>query len=149
MSRKGEALLKQVARANRSTVQAGGRGEDGSFHHLQDMQQEHVAPMFDVAWAPVLAVLSVNLETTEEQQVVTLCLDGVHLAIRIASHFRMTVVRDAFVTSLAKFTTLDTVREMQPKNVRCIQTLIRIALQDGNWLGASWAQVLTCMLEMI
>ena len=50
-------------------------------------------------------------------------------AIRVAARFQMAVVRDAFVTSLAKFTTLDTVREMTSKNVECIKTLIAIALQ--------------------
>eukprot|EP00937_MAST-01D_sp_MAST-1D-sp2_P002936 g2936.t1 len=153
MSRRGEALLKQTTRRGagengRSRAASALSMDTTDYHHLHDLQQEHVAPMFEMAWAPVLAVFSVNLETTEEEQVVELCLDGVHHAIRIAAHFGLDVVRDAFVTSLAKFTTLDTVREMQPKNVACIKTLIKIALKDGNWLGASWAQALTCISQL-
>lgn len=157
----------------------GGNGNNGmnhlgqgqtTFHHLQDLQQEHVAPMFEMAWAPMLAVFSLNLETTdgvlcvggssrpekgssdrdrnksaaareaeEEEEnaarVISLCLAGIRNAIRVAARFQMAVVRDAFVTSLAKFTTLDTVREMTSKNVECIKTLIAIALQVRSYLA--------------
>jgi len=55
-----------------------GQGQT-TFHHLQDLQQEHVAPMFEMAWAPMLAVFSLNLETTDG----VLCVGG-HAAMAAA-----------------------------------------------------------------
>jgi brefeldin A-inhibited guanine nucleotide-exchange protein len=143
MVRASEQMFKR-----RQLTKRGASKEQQHYHKMTDMKQEHVSPMFAVAWAPMLAVFSVTLETTEEEKVIGMCLDGFSSAVRISASFRMDVVRDAFVTSLAKFTTLDTVREMQPKNIECIKTLIALALTDGNFLQASWAQVLDCISQL-
>jgi hypothetical protein len=58
------------------------------------------------------------------------------------------VVRDAYVTSLAKFTTLDTVREMSAVNLLCIRTLLHVAYTDGDWLHDSWAQLLQVVSQL-
>ena len=60
----------------------------------------------------------------------------------------METERDAFVTSLAKFTFLDSVREIQQKNIDCIKTLIAVALHEGNHLRQSWGPVLNCVSQL-
>lgn len=68
--------------------------------------------------------------------------------MRIAAVYKISHVRDTLLNSLAKFTTLDTVREMMPKNIECIKMLITIALTDGDYLGNSWAPVLECISQL-
>jgi brefeldin A-inhibited guanine nucleotide-exchange protein len=48
---------------------------------------------------------------------------------------------DAFVTTLAKFTHLESLSEIKQKNIECIHTLIEIALTEGNNLRNSWKSV--------
>lgn len=52
------------------------------------------------------------------------------------------IARETFVNSLAKFSLLDTVKEMRPKSIECVRALLDIALEDGNFLAESWASVL-------
>ena len=48
--------------------------------------------------------------------------------------FYMETERNAFVSSLVKFTKLNHTGQMGPKNIESIKTVIRIANSDGNYL---------------
>lgn len=109
---------------------------------------EHVRPMFEVAWMPVLAGLSGPLQDTEDIETANLALEGFKLAIRIICLFDMELERNAFITTLAKFTFLNNLGEMKPKNVDAIKTLLDIALTEGNYLKGSWQEVLTCVSQL-
>ena len=56
----------------------------------------------------------------------------------------MQLERNAFISSLAKFTMLTTstsLTEMRPKNIETIKTLCAVAYTDGNYLQTSWVDV--------
>ncbi|KIK93499.1 hypothetical protein PAXRUDRAFT_144955 [Paxillus rubicundulus Ve08.2h10] len=108
----------------------------------------HVRPMFEVAWIPFLAGLSGPLQNTDDLEVVDLCLDGFKNAIRIACFFDLELERNAFVTTLAKFTFLNNLGEMKAKNMEAIKTLLDIAVNEGNNLKGSWREVLSCVSQL-
>lgn len=58
------------------------------------------------------------------------------------------IARETFVNSLAKFTLLDTVKEMRPKNIDCVKALLDIVLEDGNFLAESWGSVLRYISQL-
>merc|ERR1719408_180062 len=109
---------------------------------------EHVRPLFEVACWPMLATLAVLLEMQDSPQSVQLCIDGFKNCIRIAARFDMDTERDAFVSSLAKFTYLTTLKEMKQKNIECIKALLAIGLSEGNNLGPAWQFVLHCISQL-
>ncbi len=110
---------------------------------------EHVKPMFEVVWAPMCAVFSVNLQVTDDPQVCSICLQGMKSAIRVAGRFSMANERDTLVDAIAKFTLLDaSVRDLKVKNIDCIQTLISIASTEGDYLQNSWAKILLCVSNL-
>jgi len=110
---------------------------------------EHVRPLFEVACWPYLATLAVLLEMSDDTAgTVELCIEGFKHCIRIAARFDMDTERDAFVSSLAKFTYLTTVKEMKQKNIECIKALLSIGLSEGNNLGPSWQYVLFCISQL-
>lgn len=142
MSSKTDALLKAIVRQQR---RSGARASDQFF---SASRLEHVRFMFEVAWMPFLAGVSAALQETEDMDVVSLCLDGLRAAIRIVCLFDMELERNAFVTTLAKFTVLGNVGEMKPKNVEAIKSLLEIAVTDGNMLKGSWKEVLVCVSQL-
>lgn len=107
-----------------------------------------VKPMFDVLWGPMIGILSQVLECMDDERSVAVCLNGFVYAVRIASHSNMSLARDTFVSSLAKFTYLGSIKEMKGKNVESIRTLLSIAVMDGEYLGESWGPVLQCISQM-
>lgn len=107
-----------------------------------------VKPMFDVTWGPMIGILSQVLECSDDERSVAVCLNGFVFAIRLASHSDMTLARDTFVSSLAKFTFLGSLKEMKRKNVESIRTLLSVAIVDGEFLGECWGQVLQCMSQL-
>ena len=109
---------------------------------------EVVKPMFDVTWGPMLGILSQVLECADDERSVAVCLSGFVFAIRLAAHSEMTLVRDTFVSSLAKFTFLGSIKEMKKKNVDSTRTLLSVAVLDGEYLGESWLPVLQCMSQL-
>lgn len=84
----------------------------------------------------------------QEERQIQLCLQGFRCAIRVSSIFYMETERNAFVSSLAKFTVLNNTREMRSKNIQCIKTLINIAETEGNFLQDSWIHVLRCISQL-
>ncbi|CAI5509907.1 unnamed protein product [Closterium sp. Naga37s-1] len=125
-------------------------GKSGSvFYAASDVQI--IRPMVDVVWAPMLAAFSVPLETTEEDAVTEQCLEGFRYAVHVTAVIGMQMQRDAFVTSLAKFTSLHSAADIKQKNVDAIkvrggfvQSLLLVAEDDGNYLQDAWEHVLTC-----
>ena len=104
--------------------------------------------MFEVAWIPVLAGLSGPLQGTDDLDIVELCLDGFKSAIRIVCFFDMELERNAFITTLGKFTFLNNLGEMKTKNMEAIKTLLDVAVTEGNNLKSSWREVLTCVSQL-
>ena len=107
-----------------------------------------VKPMFDVTWGPLIGTLSQVLESSTNETAIALCLSGFVYSIRLSSHSGMSLARNTFVNSLAKFTTLGSVKEMKSKNIECIRTLLSIAIIDGEYLSESWSPILQCISQL-
>ncbi|XP_027335735.1 brefeldin A-inhibited guanine nucleotide-exchange protein 2 isoform X2 [Abrus precatorius] len=101
--------------------------------------------MVEVCWAPMLAAFSVPLDQSDDETVISLCLEGFRYAIHVTSAMSMKTHRDAFVTSLAKFTSLHSPADIKQKNVDAIKAIVAIADEDGNYLQEAWEHILTCV----
>ncbi|KIK65294.1 hypothetical protein GYMLUDRAFT_38736 [Collybiopsis luxurians FD-317 M1] len=141
MLNKTEAMFKTLMRTQRKGSSSGNQFFSAS-HFV------HVRPMFEVAWIPFLAGLSGPLQETDDLEIVELCLDGFKSAIKIVCFFDLELERNAFVTTLAKFTFLNNLGEMKTKNMEAIKTLLDVAVTEGNHLRGSWHEVLTCVSQL-
>jgi brefeldin A-inhibited guanine nucleotide-exchange protein len=135
--RESEIMFSQVKRRKRI-----------EYVNMGDLTDEHIKPMFEVAWGPILGVYSFLLDRVDDSTIIGLCLNGLKDSVRIAAVFNIPLVRDTLINTLAKFTTLDTVREMMPKNIECIRVLISVAVTDGDYLEEAWFSVLECISQL-
>ncbi|KAA8520531.1 hypothetical protein F0562_014787 [Nyssa sinensis] len=101
--------------------------------------------MIEVCWAPMLAAFSVPLDQSDDEVVIAQCLEGFRYAIHVTAVMSMKTHRDAFVTSLAKFTSLHSPADIKQKNIEAIKTIVTIADEDGNNLQNAWEHILTCV----
>ncbi|KAJ1592439.1 hypothetical protein NDA15_002283 [Ustilago hordei] len=145
MANKTEALFRTMVRAQRR-IDPQQRAAAEQFFSASHF--EHVKPMFEVAWMPFLAGISGPLQESDDAEVVEKCLEGFRDAIKIVSLFGLELERNAFVTTLAKFTFLNNLGEMKSKNVEAIKTLLGVAHSEGNYLKGSWREVLTCVSQL-
>ncbi|KXN90258.1 Protein transport protein SEC7 [Leucoagaricus sp. SymC.cos] len=141
MASKTEALFRTLMRSQRKGTKPGDQFFSAS-HFI------HVRPMFEVAWIAFLAGVSGPLQDTDDLEIVELCLDGFKNSIKIACFFDLELQRNAFVTTLAKFTFLNNLGEMRTKNMEAIKALLDIAVTEGNNLKGSWHEVLTCVSQL-
>ena len=136
-----QALFRTLMRSQRKGAKSGEQFFSAS-HFV------HVRPMFEVAWIPFLAGLSGPLQDTDDLEVVELCLQGFKAAIHIACFFDLELERNAFISTLAKFTFLNNLGEMKTKNMEAIKALLDVAVTEGNNLKSSWREVLTCVSQL-
>ncbi|PON48350.1 Coatomer beta subunit [Parasponia andersonii] len=101
--------------------------------------------MIEVCWAPMLAAFSVPLDQSDDEVIIALCLEGFRYAIHVTAVMSMKTHRDAFVTSLAKFTSLHSPADIKQKNIDAIKSIVTIADEDGNFLQEAWEHILTCV----
>ncbi|KAG2729602.1 hypothetical protein I3843_01G253200 [Carya illinoinensis] len=101
--------------------------------------------MIEVCWAPMLAAFSVPLDQSDDEVVIAMCLEGFRYAVHVTAVMSMKTHRDAFVTSLAKFTSLHSPADIKQKNIDAIKAIVTIADEDGNYLQEAWEHILTCV----
>ncbi|KAF7139369.1 hypothetical protein RHSIM_Rhsim07G0026500 [Rhododendron simsii] len=101
--------------------------------------------MIEACWAPMLAAFSVPLDQSDDEVIISQCLEGFRYAIHVTAVMSMKTHRDAFVTSLAKFTSLHSPADIKQKNIDAIKALVAIADEDGNYLQEAWEHILTCV----
>ena len=133
------------------------------------LRDEYVSPMFEVAWGPALAAFSTAMESGNgtvgalltiasdaelEQaaenaaETIEVCLTGFRFAICTAGLCGNEVARDAFMHALSRFSQLGTGALLEPRNIRCIQTMLALARSDGELLGSSWEHVFKALSEI-
>ena len=142
MSKKAEQRLRNMIKSQRRT------SKNGLPKFIPATSFRHVGPMFDVTWMSFFSGLSGPMQTTQNIEVIKLCMEGMRLAIRIACLFDLETPRTAFVTALASFTNLGNLSEMLAKNLEALKALIEIAQTEGNLLKGSWRDVLTCISQL-
>ena len=69
----------------------------------------------------MLAAFSVTLGQNDDEAVTFYCLEGFHYAIHATLVMGMQTQRDAFVTSVAKFTSLHSAADIKQKNIDAVK----------------------------
>ncbi|KAL7559104.1 hypothetical protein ACA910_017516 [Epithemia clementina (nom. ined.)] len=143
-----DELMAQTERLIRRRPEKNTRATGSSTNLDSVAPSDVIRPMFDVTWGPLLGILSQVLECSDDERSIAVCLSGFVYAVRIAAHGRMSLARDTFVSSLAKFTFLGSIKEMKRKNIESVRTLLSIAIIDGEYLAECWGPVLQCMSQL-
>ena len=125
--------------------------------------------MFEVTWGPALAAFSTAMESangtvgslvaiaSDEElelaaenaaETIEVCLTGFRFAIGTAGLCGNDIARDSYMLALGRFTQLGTGAYLEPRHVRCIQTLLSLAREDGELLGTSWQHVFRALSEI-
>uniref|UniRef100_A0A2P2LZA0 Uncharacterized protein MANES_03G096700 n=2 Tax=Rhizophora mucronata TaxID=61149 RepID=A0A2P2LZA0_RHIMU len=132
-------LIKQIQEQFRAKT-----GKSESVYHVVT-DAAILRFMIEVCWGPMLAAFSVTLDQSDDKLATSQCLQGFRYAVHATSVMGMQTHRDAFVTSVAKFTYLHCAADMKQKNVDAVKAIIAIALEDGNYLQEAWEHILTCL----
>ncbi|KAG9144559.1 hypothetical protein Leryth_010773 [Lithospermum erythrorhizon] len=101
--------------------------------------------MAEVSWGPMLAAFSITVDQSDDKVATSKCLEGFRNAVHVTAVLGMQTQRDAFVTTIAKFTNLHCAADMKQKNVDAVKAIISIAIEDGNHLQEAWEHILTCL----
>ncbi|KAL0309160.1 UNVERIFIED_CONTAM: Brefeldin A-inhibited guanine nucleotide-exchange protein 2 [Sesamum radiatum] len=101
--------------------------------------------MIEACWAPMLAAFSLLLDQSDDEVIIALCLEGFRNAVHVTATMSMKTHRDAFVTSLAKFTSLHSPADIRQKSIDAIKVIVTIADENGNYLQEAWEHILTCI----
>jgi brefeldin A-inhibited guanine nucleotide-exchange protein len=116
------------------------RSDTRQFNHANE--KHHVSLMFKASWCPLLAAFSVIMEECDDATIVELVLRGFTAAVHIGSTFFMDEEREAFVSTLSKFTLLHTNhKQMKEKHVEAIKAILAIAFVEGDFLEDTWGTI--------
>lgn len=143
MATKTEAMFRTMVKSQRRGTQKAAGDVFFSASHV-----EHVRPMFEVVWMPLLAGISSPMQESDDSQVVERSLDGFRQAIKIVCLFDLELERNAFVSTLHKYTLLNDFSAMRPKNVDAIRCLLEVAAINGNYLKSSWREIIVCVSQL-
>ncbi|GAX26099.1 hypothetical protein FisN_42Hh007 [Fistulifera solaris] len=171
-----ESLLKRRRPSDVGHKSVKSKTDKPSRHHTQrfvmaedsGLRDEYVSPMFDVTWGPALAAFStamesangtgslINIASDDELEVaaenaaetIEVCLTGFRFAITTAGLCGNSTARDAYMGALAGFTQLGSGRLLEPRHLRCIQTMLSLAKESGELLGTSWEHVFKALSEI-
>ncbi|KAI9357006.1 hypothetical protein DFJ73DRAFT_953328 [Zopfochytrium polystomum] len=146
MAMKTEAIFQTIMKTGR-------RGQSGNgtsqFHVASHF--EHIKPMFQISWMSVLAALTGTLQESDDEDVVTMALDGLKGLLTISCRFDMEEEKKAIFSTLARFTQQPHPCDTKPKHVLGIKTLIDVSLAASDQINESWMEVVVSvsLLEKI
>ena len=86
--KKKKALLKDEKRRNKSRI------------YYSSKRVQHVKPMFEVIWMPILASVFGYLQESDDPSIVSLSIQSLSSAIRIASIFHMDLPLNSYLFQL-------------------------------------------------
>lgn len=133
---------------------------NGIFKLIKSTQEEDkkiASSMCSACWPTLLASLSLLLEKSNDESIITDILKSYQIFIQICGELHQATGRDAFLTSLSKFTLprlnaasppsvstnlTVTATILSQKNMLTIKTFFIIAQTMGNFLDTSWEIVL-------
>ncbi|KAI8592987.1 hypothetical protein BDZ88DRAFT_503867 [Geranomyces variabilis] len=139
---KGKSGKRNAVVANSSKDASSG----GAFYVASHF--EHVKGMFQIIWMSILTGISGPLQESEDVETIIIALEGFKHATRIACLFDMELEKNAFISTLSKFTMLGNIHEMRAKNFEATKTLLEIAFTEGNHLGGNWKDVVLCISQL-
>lgn len=108
----------------------------------------HAKLVFSITWHSILGALSQVMEETDDLHIVKQCLEGLSGCIHLSCIFNASTERETFIKTLAQLTFLENFREIKPKNVEAIKTLIESAEVNSNFLRSSWTTILKCLSSL-
>lgn len=79
--------------------------------------------MVEVCWGPMLAAFSVTLDQSDDKAATSQSLQGIRHAVHVTAVMGMQTQRDAFVTTIAKFTYLHCAADIKQKNVDAVKVI--------------------------
>lgn len=77
----------------------------------------------------MLAAFSVTLDQSDDRLATSQCLQGFRHAVHVTAVMGLQTQRDAFVTSMAKFTYLHCAVDMKQKNVDAVKVTLQLLLK--------------------
>lgn len=131
--------------------------EDYPFFVIDEEACDHIRPMFDICWAPILAQSGVMFNALHQDQpmdrhnrLLACCLEGLRHAIHLSCVLGLVAERQACVSTLIQWSGICDLmkKNLQPKHLGAIDCMFDIALAEGNRLGPSWSLVLGCVVEL-
>lgn len=148
-----------------------GKRAQNRFVRTEDsgLRDEYVSPMFEVTWGPALAAFSTamesangtvgaleNIATDEELEIaaenaaetIEVCLTGFKFAVGTAGLCGNDIARDSYMLALSRFSQLGSGALLEPRHLRCVQTLLSLGRDDGELLGSSWEHVFKALAEV-
>jgi len=173
-----ESLLKRrrhtITQEKKSTASRAGthaKRSQNKFVRTEDsgLRDEYVSPMFEVTWGPALAAFSTamesangtvgaleNIATDEELELaaenaaetIEVCLTGFKFAICTAGLCGNDTAMGAYMLALSRFSQLGTGAILEPRHLRCIQTILGLGRDDGELLGPAWEHVFRSLAEV-
>lgn len=114
----------------------------------EESYMSYTRSMFEVMWPAILGVISLIVDSEDDSRLIELSIAAFESAIILSCRLDFPVARNTFINALAKFTTLDTIREMKLKNIQCIKLLLALAVTHGDSLEEGWNPILMCVSQL-
>ncbi|CCH62392.1 hypothetical protein TBLA_0H01040 [Henningerozyma blattae CBS 6284] len=110
---------------------------------------EHAKLIFENIWMSLLATFTSPFkECDDDVRINDLCLEGLRLAIHLATLFDIEDASIAFIAALENFCNLQNPEEIHIKNVKAVVVLLKVALADGNYLKNAWKNVFIAISQL-
>lgn len=141
MSTKTEKLVKSLGKKAKSD------DAHGSVFHAAS-HVIHVRTIFETLWMSILAGLTPPFKEYDEEDITSVCLEGIKLSIKIACMFDISYAKKSYLSALIQFQSLSNMENIKPKNVAAVHIMLDIAISEGNHLKSTWTQVLTSISQL-
>jgi len=142
---KTEAEFYRIKNQSGSILQ---NGDDDDKTWYTATHHEHIKSMIEVSWMAILTGLSAPIQESDDPDIAAVSLDGFKYSLYLVCLFDMELERKAFISTVSRFTQLNNMSELKPKNIEAMKYLLEIACMESDHLDDCWKEVCMCISQL-
>lgn len=140
LKKKQDLFKKETERMYQEGTERLKKGRDKQY--LKICEIEHIAPLMDSIWTPLLALFSLGIEDSEDVTLNCLCVEGIASCIKLCGMLNLDLQKEALLKGFCKLTNLLQGKEVRDKHIICIKSILQVANIEGRYLKGCWRNVL-------
>lgn len=110
--------------------------------YLKICETDHIELMLESIWTALLAMFSLIMEDSEDNNMNNLSVEGLSNCIKLCGMLNLDLQKEALIRAFCKLTNITQGKEIKEKHLHCIRAILTLANFDGNYLKGSWKLVL-------
>ena len=135
-------LIKQEKENIINAVERTGTRSLISNNYIKDVDNDNIKQLIECSWSNFLGIFSQLLADFDDEKIVTTCITNILRMAGTCGILHLDTIEEAYIKTITNATNMMEGREINAKNVKCLEELIDFVITYGKNIRKCWYIIL-------